>query len=374
MDSYGGASQTVGVFTLRNPYLIALKQTGAPQNWPNPWASPGNYPEIFSTTPKRVKLGTSTTGGPIVGRVESNTVSGVDDPFFGSLTFDDEGKLLLVANVSDIVFTFRDSEGNVLDPSDVEVFLIRENGLPVRLLAYRLVSPTPVAGRYAYEQVGPVSWPFLWRLNISVSLLGPTPPVYVWVAFQVPEDLMYGIRVKFAGVTVYENDGEIPKLVKTVFVDKKISVFKLKVLFVDCQDRPLAQTPAWMIDPATNTEVRFNTGTDGAKDFIVTGDTLTFTRLYWKGVDVPFLEAILPDGTRIPATDGKVSIPVSGDYHAPIKVRALIEDFKFKTWDFQGTFAIPRLNITVFWVGYNISDPLRRAWYFLETMDPRCTT
>jgi hypothetical protein len=378
MDSYGGASQTVGVFTLRNPYLIALKQVGSPQNWPDPWvtAPPDPlYPEKLSgsraTPPRFVKVGTSSNGGPIGGRVENNEVSGVPQGFSpATFTFDEDGKLLLVANVSDIVFTFRDSEGNVLDPSDVEVFLIRENGLPVQLKAYRFVGEL-IPGKYAYEQVGPVSWPFLWRLNISTSLLGSPAPDYVWVAFQVPEELMYGIRVKFAGVTIYEEFGEIPKLVQTVFVDKTINVFKLKVLFVDCQDRPLAQTPAWMIDPATNSEVRFNTGTDGAKDFIVTGGTLTFTRLYWKGVDVPFLEAILPDGTRIPATDGKVSIPVSGDYHAPIKVKALIEDFKFKTWDFQGTFAIPRLNVTVSWVGYNISDPLRRPWYFLETMDPR---
>jgi hypothetical protein len=381
MDSYGGAAQTVGVFTLRNPYLIAFKRDFPSPGWVDPWsgAPPPDerYPEKYSgsrtTPPLLVRLGISSGGGPLVGRVENNTAY-VTDPIFGFLAFRNDSKLLLVANVSDIVFTFRDSEGNVLDPSDVEVFLIRENGLSVRLLAYRLVSPTPVAGRYAYEQVGPVSWPFLWRLNISVSLLGPSPPVYVWVAFQVPEDLMYGIRVKFAGVTVYEEPGEIPKLVQTVFVNKTISVFKLKVLFLDCQDRPLAQTPVWMIDLATNSEVRFNTGIDGAKDFIIAGGPdkpLTFTRLYWKGVDVPFLEAILPDGTRIPATDGKVSIPLSGDYHAPVKVKALIEDFKFKTWDFQGTFAIPRLNITVSWVGYNISDPLRRPWYFLETMDPR---
>ncbi len=372
MDSYGGASQTVGVFTLRNPYLIALKQVDSPNNWPDPWASPGNYPEIFDATLRLVRLGTSPGGGPLVGRVWDNTVNNVPEPLFGGpFAFDDEGKLLLVANVSDIVFTFRDNEGNVLNPSDVEVWLLRETGMPVKLMAYRLVDPSPTAGRYAYEQVGPVSWPFLWRLNISEALLGSPAPVYVWVAFQVPEELMYGIRVKFAGVTVYENDAEIPKLIDTPFVDLTLTVYKLKVLFVDCNDRPLAQTPAWMIDPATNSEVRFNTGTDGAKDFIVTGGTLTFTRLYWKGVDVPFLEAVLPDGTVISAEDGKVSIPVEGDYHAPIKVKALIEDFVFKTWDFQGTFAIPRLNVTISWVGYNISDPLRRPWYFLETMDPR---
>jgi hypothetical protein len=367
MDSYGGASQTVGVFTLRNPYLIALKNETA---WPNPWAvGPGPlYPEIYSTAPRRVKLGTSSSGADITGRVADN-YRYVDDPFVGPYAFYNDSKLLLVANVSDIVFTFKDSEGNVLDPSDVEVFLIRETGTPVRLQAYRLVAE--VNGRLDYELVGPVTWPFLRWVNISATLLGSQAPTYVWVAFQVPEDLMYGIRVKFAGVTVYENDGLIPKLVKTEFKPVTLNIFKLKVLFVDCQDRALAQTPAYMIDPATNSEVRFNTGTDGAKDFIVTGGTLTFTRLYWKGVDVPFLEAILPNGTRIPATDGKVSITVSGDYHAPIKVKALIEDFKFKTYDFQGTFAIPRLNITVSWVGYNISDPLRRPWYFLETMDPR---
>jgi len=364
MDSYGGASQTVGVFFLENPYRIVLKDLDAPSNWPIPYG--GVIPNG----------GTISLGGSLVGRVLNNEVGPTSiaaDPIFAPRTFETNGKLLLVANVSDIVFTFRDSEGNVLDPSDVEVWLLRETGTPVQLKAYRFVGEL-IPGKYAYEQVGPVSWPFLWRLNISASLLGSPAPDYVWVAFQVPEDLMYGIRVKFAGVTIYEEFGEIPKLVQTVFVDKTISVFKLKVLFVDCQDRPLAQTPVWMIDLATGSEVRFNTGTDGAKDFIVAGGPdrpLTFTRLYWKGVDVPFLEAILPDGTRIPATDGKVSIPLSGDYHAPVKVKALIEDIKFKTWDFQGTFAIPRLNITISWVGYNISDPARRSWYFLETMDPR---
>lgn len=372
MDSYGGASQTVGVFFLRNPYLVALKRSAPAPGWVNPWPlGPTLYPNIYNPgPPKLVKLGTSSGGGP-VGRVENNTQN-VVDPIFGTLAFGLDGKLLLVANVSDIVITVRDNEGNVLNPSNVRIWLIRETGSPVELKAYRLVSPTPIAGKYAYEYADePVPWPFLWRLNISVALLGPTPPAYVWVAFQVPEDLMYGIRVQYSGVTIYENSGEINKLVNTVFIDKTVSVFKLKVLFVDCEDRPLSQTPAWMIDPATNSEVRFNTGSDGAKDFIVPGGTLTFTRLYWKGVDVPFLEAILPDNTRIAAQDGKVSIPVEGDFHAPIKVRALITDFVFKTFDFQGTVAIPRLNVTVSWVGYNISDPARRPWYFLETMDPR---
>ncbi|MEM2043028.1 MAG: hypothetical protein QW410_06745, partial [Nitrososphaerota archaeon] len=130
MDSYGGASQTVGVFFLRNPYLVALKSAS---EWPDPWGSTSNYPDIYQAgPPKLVRLGTSSGGGPLVGRVESNTRS-VDDPIFRSLTFGLDGKLLLVANVSDIVITVRDNEGNVLNPSDVRIWLIRETGSPVEL-------------------------------------------------------------------------------------------------------------------------------------------------------------------------------------------------------------------------------------------------
>jgi hypothetical protein len=362
MNEFGGASQTVGVFIVENPYLIALKDLAAPGGtWPAP------YP---STIPDG---GTISLGDGRVGRVFDNTVptTAAEDPIFGPRNFETNGKLAVVANVSDIVFIVRDNQGSLLSPSETEVLLLRENGPAVRLKAYRLVSPTPVAGRYAYEQVGPVSWPFLWRLNVSVALLGSPAPDIIWVAFQVPEELMYGVAVKFEGITVYENGGEISKLVETVAREITASVFKLKLIFVDCEKRPLSTTPVFMIDPVTGARVRFNTGPDGTKDIIATGEGLTLLGVYWKGVDVPLVEARLPDDTVIPATDGKVTIPLSNDIRGPVKVVALINDIKFSTYDYQGEVAIPRLNVTVWWVGYNISDPLRKPWYFLETMDPR---
>jgi hypothetical protein len=362
MNEFGGASQTVGVFIVENPYLIALKDLAAPGGtWPAP------YP---STIPDG---GTISLGDGRVGRVFDNTVptTAAEDPIFGPRNFETNGKLAVVANVSDIVFIVRDNQGSLLSPSETEVWLLRENGPAVRLKAYRLVSPTPVAGRYAYEQVGPVSWPFLWRLNVSVALLGSPAPDIIWVAFQVPEELMYGVAVKFEGITVYENGGEISKLVETVAREITASVFKLKLIFVDCEKRPLSTTPVFMIDPVTGARVRFNTGPDGTKDIIATGEGLTLLGVYWKGVDVPLVEARLPDDTVIPATDGKITIPLSNDIRGPVKVVALINDIKFSTYDYQGKVAIPRLNVTVWWVGYNISDPLRKPWYFLETMDPR---
>jgi hypothetical protein len=369
---YLGSKQSVGVYTLENPYLVAIKGL----TWIDPFATPSNYPEIIDWYPspvdREVKLGTTESGAPIVGIVDSNTVS-ITDPIFGPITYSLDGKLLVVANVSDVVFVVYDQQGSLLTPPQTQIYLHRETGSTVQLRWYRLYFITPTAAFYIREDE---FVPFLYYIIVDLDLFPDpdNPPAYIAVAYQVPENLMYGVTVKFDGVTVYENEGEIPKLIETVYRPITVNVFKLKVLFVDCQDRPLAQTPFYMIDLATNSEVRFNTGSDGARDFVVAGGPdkpLTFTRLYWKGVDVPFLEAILPDGTRIPATNGKVSIPLSGDIRAPVKVKALIEDFKFKTFDYQGTFAIPRLNITISWVGYNISDPLRRPWYFLETMDPR---
>ncbi len=369
---YGGLKQTVGVYTLQNIYLIALKDTTPAPGWVDPFATAisGNYPEILTPSPLRqIRLGTSENGGPIAGIVDSNTVENVPNPPGSDRTFERDGKLLVVANASDIVFAVYDNQGSLLTPPQTDIWLLRENGVPVQLAWYRFYD-TPSAGIARYVRESEFV-PFLQFINVSTSLFSGPPPSHIAVAYQVPENLMYGVIVKFEGVSVYQNEGEIPKLIKTVYKQLTVSVFKLKVVFVDCQDRPLTNTPAWVIDPILGTEVRFNTGPDGARDFIVPADSITFTRLYWKGVDVPLLEAILPNGTKIQAEGGKVTIPATADIYAPIKIKVLVDDFVFKTWDFQGTTAIPRLNITIWWTGYNISDPTKSPWTFLETMDPR---
>lgn len=373
--SYGGTSQTVGVFTLENPYLIVLKNdtTGIP-SWVNPWyivttVPDPRYPEIYSIDPMYVRVGTSSGGGPIVALVGNNTVrispGPKYDPIFGPRTFRNQSKILLVANVSDIVVVPRDSKGTIHDPSKINVWLLRTTGSPVNLPAYSFLSSDAI--RHAYEHYGPVSHPFLWRLNISRTLLGATPPSYVWVAFQVPEELTYGFRVTYDGVTVYENAAEIPKLLTTVVRTLTIRVFALKAIFVDCVDRPLTETYAWIIDPVTNTERQILIGADGAHDFILPGDTLTFTRLYWKGAFVGYVEAVLPDGTRVPATTGRLSLSIT-DLAAPVRIRALVNDIVFRTFDYDGVVGIPRLNITVSWRGFNVTA--NRPWYYLQTMDP----
>jgi hypothetical protein len=53
---------------------------------------------------------------------------------------------------------------------------------------------------------------------------------------------------------------------------------------------------------------------------------------------------------------------------SPITLRAVINDFIFTTWDFNKDNRIPRLNITLAWVGVH---PLTgKRIYFVETMDP----
>ncbi|MEM2232208.1 MAG: carboxypeptidase-like regulatory domain-containing protein [Nitrososphaerota archaeon] len=388
---YGGSKQSVGVYVLENPYLIALKDLVAPlDTWPDPWSVPDPdpatiehelYPDAIDwfgdgyrgSGLLEVKLGTSESGAPIIGIVDSNTVDLTDaaSPIFGARNFESDGKLLVVANVSDIVFAVYDNQGSILTPPQTQVWLTSGfHTSPVLLAWYRF--EFALGGQAFYIRESEFV-PFLYYVVINVDLFPDpdNPPSHIAVAYQMPEEKTYGITVKFDGVTVYQNPGEINKLIETKFVPITARVFKVKLILVDCQERPLTDTFFWIFDPATNSQLERQTGPDGATDIILAGDSLKLIKVYWKGVDVPFLEAIMPNGDRVPASpDGSITIPVTTDVYAPIKVKALITDFVFKTFDFQGTIAIPRLNVTVSWVGYNISDPARKPWYFLETMDP----
>jgi hypothetical protein len=73
--------------------------------------------------------------------------------------------------------------------------------------------------------------------------------------------------------------------------------------------------------------------------------------------------------TEIPVDpDGSVTITLDRNFDSPITLRAVINDFIFTTWDFNKDNRIPRLNITLAWVGVH---PLTgKRIYFVETMDP----
>jgi hypothetical protein len=95
---------------------------------------------------------------------------------------------------------------------------------------------------------------------------------------------------------------------------------------------------------------------------------LTIDSVWWKGAYVKFVKASI--GTRdLPLNpDGTLTVTIDSNIDAPIKLQALINDLIFTTWDFNKDNKIPRLNITLAWVG---EHPLSgRRMYFLETMDP----
>jgi hypothetical protein len=106
----------------------------------------------------------------------------------------------------------------------------------------------------------------------------------------------------------------------------------------------------------------------GALDFAyLPGGELRIDSVWWKGVWVKFTSASI--GSRsLPLTDGSLVVTVDSNIDAPIKLTALINDFIFTTWDFNKDNKIPRLNITLAWIG---EHPLTgKKMYFLETMDP----
>ncbi len=311
------------------------------------------------------------------GREISVNVTLVNSPYDYSLrkpnwiTNRVNGTIFVTARVADIVFIITDQEGNILHPDFTEAYLLRDNGPPVKLAFFQYVS-TDNNGKHKYEYYGPVSWPFLYQVVIDPALVGfpSVPPKFIAVAYQVPMELMYGIVVNYQGVRIYTETAAVPKLVRSEAVTVNATIFRVKLLFVDCRDRPLTDTPVWVYDPTLQMEVKLLTGPDGGIDFVMPNQTLRFTRLYWKGVDVRFVNYKLPDGTVISAAaNGSVTIAVDRSFREPIKITAMIDDIIFRTTDFAGITGIPDLNITISWVGYNITRP-GEPWYFLQTMDP----
>ncbi|MEM1886699.1 MAG: carboxypeptidase-like regulatory domain-containing protein [Nitrososphaerota archaeon] len=311
------------------------------------------------------------------GREISVNVTLVNSPYDYSLrkpnwiTNRVNGTIFVTARVADIVFIITDQEGNILHPDFTEAYLLRDNGPPVKLAFFQYVS-TDNNGKHIYEYYGRVSWPFLYQVVIDPALVGfpSVPPKFIAVAYQVPMELMYGIVVNYQGVRIYTDTAAVPKLVRSEAVTVNATIFRVKLLFVDCRDRPLTDTPVWVYDPTLQMEVKLLTGPDGGIDFVMPTQALRFTRLYWKGVDVRFVNYKLPDGTVISAAaNGSVTIAVDRSFREPIKITAMIDDIIFRTTDFAGITGIPDLNITISWVGYNITRP-GEPWYFLQTMDP----
>jgi hypothetical protein len=259
------------------------------------------------------------------------------------------GLVYITADVHDIAYRLVDNLGNAVPAANTAITLQRGNGGPITKAG---------AGSDPDRILGGLGW--------SYAMHGDGWAVF----YQLPEDQAYKVTVTFDGVTVGE--ASIDKLIKTVMEDLVLNIFKVKIYVVDCEGSPLTRG-AWVkiVPPSGTPTVREVLGGDGALDFgYLPGGELRIDSVWWKGVWVKFTSASI--GTRslplTPANYGSLVITVDRNIDAPIKLTALINNFIFTTWDFNQDNKIPRLNITLAWIG---EHPLTgKKMYFLETMDP----
>jgi hypothetical protein len=255
------------------------------------------------------------------------------------------GLVYITADVHDIAYRLVDNLGNPVPAADTAVTLQRGNGGPI--------TKSGVGGDPDFGAGG------LLRSYIEHG--------EGWAVFyQLPEDQAYTVTVTFDGVPV--GTATIDKLIKTVMEDLVLNIFKVKIYVVDCENSPLSREAFIKIIPPSGTPVVQQLDSTGALDFgYLPGGEIRIDSVWWKGVYVKFVSASI--GSRsLPLTDGSLVVTVDSNIDAPIKLTALINDFIFTTWDFNKDNKIPRLNITLAWVGVH---PLTGSrMHFLETMDP----
>jgi hypothetical protein len=255
------------------------------------------------------------------------------------------GLVYITADVHDIAYRLVDNLGNPVPAANTAVTLQRGNGGPI--------TKSGVGGDPDFGAGG------LLRSYIEHG--------DGWAVFyQLPEDQAYTVTVTFDGVPV--GTATIDKLTHTVMEDLVLNIFKVKIYVVDCEDSPLSREAFIKIIPPSGTPVVQQLDSTGALDFgYLPGGEIRIDSVWWKGVYVKFVSASI--GSRsLPLTDGSLVVTVDSNIDAPIKLTALINDFIFTTWDFNKDNRIPRLNITLAWVGVH---PLTGSrMHFLETMDP----
>jgi len=256
------------------------------------------------------------------------------------------GMVYITAWVHDIGFKVVDNLGNPLPAANTAVTLTRGNGPPI----------TRGAGSAPDQFQGNLQW--------SYNNFGEGWAVF----FQLPGEYAYGVTVTFDGGVVYNNPAEIEKLVETPLITLVTQVFKVKLVFVDCAVEPVSNPYVWLIHPTFGS---YKTLVDphGALDLgYMVGGNLTVKGLYWKGVWVPFESASLGDKQLPLNPDGSLTVTIDQNIDSPITLKAVINNFIIYTWDYNKDIQIPRLNVTMQWVGVH---PLtgKKLW-FMETLDP----
>jgi hypothetical protein len=273
-------------------------------------------------------------------------LSNITDNKAPDIALNRTGLVYITADVHDIAYRLVDNLGNPVPAANTAITLTRGNGPPI--------TKAGAGGDPDFGAGG------LLRSYIEHG--------DGWAVFyQLPEDQSYTVTVTFEGTPVATDT--IEKLTKTVYQPLVLRIFKVKIFVVDCADSPLTRG-AWVkVVLPSGTPVLQTLDSTGALDFgFMPEGRLTIDSVWWKGAYVKFVKASI--GTRdLPLNpDGTLTVTIDSNIDAPIKLQALINDLIFTTWDFNKDNKIPRLNITLAWVG---EHPLSgRRMYFLETMDP----
>jgi hypothetical protein len=255
------------------------------------------------------------------------------------------GHVFVFADVFDLAFILEDNMGNPLPVANTAATLYL-NGAPLVTLT---PGPDPeIEGSLAksYRRHGE-GWA---------------------VFYQLPGHQSYGIAVTFQGSLVYNNPAEVPKLTKTEIIEIHTEVFKLKLLLLDCEGQTLQRAYVEVLHPSLGRQILL-TDSFGAIDlgYVVRGN-LTIKAVWWKGVWLSFSKAVLGTSELTLQPDGSLRVTPDRNYDSPIKLYAPIFNIVFTPWDYNMDIRIPRLNITLTWVG--VAPLTRDKLYFLETLDP----
>jgi len=324
---YPGNEELVGEIRVKNPYGIAYIPAG--KSW---IGQPTFALSGFDPTDETAEWITWDT--PIV------TLDDVDG---GT-----RGRVNMTTYVYDIVFYVIDALGNPLPAAETEVDLRLPNG--------NFYAKVPSIDE---SLTTGVYWSYIHFGEGNVTF------------FQLPGNKgPYGIKVIYQGIEVYYEIDEIDVLTETTVVTIRTPVYKVKLVFYDCNDEILPQLWVKYTMPDGRSDWR-QTSESGEIEFpYIPEGVLTISRVWWKGVEVPLMSAEEADGTDIPLTeDNELKLDIASGIDMPIKVKVPIKTLIFYTTNFQGDMNIPRLNVTLTWIG-TYKPWTTEEVYFLETLDP----
>ncbi|MEM2182505.1 MAG: hypothetical protein QXK84_07440, partial [Nitrososphaerota archaeon] len=329
---YPGSEALVAEISIKNPYGIAFHLPI--------WIAQPHFGIDPDFSPDDETEGWMSWDAPIV-------VIGNVFPYAAFMGIE-RGRVIMTTYVYDIVFYVVDALGNPLPPSDTEVCLRLPNGnFYCRAPSIDEMLDTGIMWSYKFFGEGNVTF------------------------FQLPGNKgPYGIRISYLGTLVYYNIDEIDVLEKTEFPVIRTTIYKVKVVFFDCDDKVIPSLWVKYTLPNGWTDWR-QTSEHGEVEFpYIAAGTLTISRAWWKGIEIPLMKATDASGKKLDLTaDGALVLGVQEDVDMPVKVWVPIKNITFYTMDFQGEIKIPRLNITLTWLG------TPKPWsttkiYFVETLDP----